>query len=110
MKSYFVDEISSTDIRKIRTEVEENAKKSGLDTLFWVEVPEDLLSERQSGHHDCRPHVFAMELGMNWLKMELFVRNLKNMRCSCNAYSTIDQTSFAIGYINGLLERLGVRT
>lgn len=110
MKSYFVDEISSTDMKKIRKEVEENAKKSGLDTLFWVEVPEDLLSERQFGHHDCRPHVFALELGMNWLKMELFVRNLKDMRCSCNAYTTAEQMNFAIGYVNQLLERLGVRT
>lgn len=110
MKSYLIDEISSTDMGRVRDEMERRGLRSGLADIFWVEIPEELLSETQLLHKGCAPHVFAFKLAADRLKLEFFVRSLQDMRCSCNAFFTPPQIRFAMSYADRLLEELGVRT
>ncbi|RJR33781.1 MAG: hypothetical protein C4576_27775 [Desulfobacteraceae bacterium] len=110
MKSYLIDEIPSSDMESIREEMDRTAVRSGLEKLYWIEVPEEFLTEEQLLHKECGPHVFAVELGLNWVRCEFFVRALNNMKCSCNAYATARQTHFAVEKTDRLLEGLGVRT
>lgn len=88
MRAYLIDEISASDMKKITLFLRENSSQSSLEAIFWVEIPEDLLAGIQFEHKDCRPYVFAMEKGDNWVKAEFFVRSLKNMRCACQTYCT----------------------
>ncbi len=110
MKFYLIDEISHPDMEKITKELEKVASRSGLEKIIWVEIPKELLSKTQIDHSECRPHVFALELGPDWIRLEFFVRSLQNMRCPCNGYSTPEQVNFTMNYADRLLERLGVRT
>lgn len=110
MKSYLIDEIPSSDMERIRSEMEKSATSSGLEKLFWVEIPENMLSEIQLLHKGCGPHVFAVELGRNWIRCEFFVRTLNSMKCSCNGYATTRQVHFAIEHANRLLEKLGIKS
>ncbi|RJR38566.1 MAG: hypothetical protein C4576_22115 [Desulfobacteraceae bacterium] len=107
MKSYLIDEISSSDMEGIREEMERKTVRSGLEKLYWVAIPEALLTEAQLLHKECGPHVLAVELGLNWVKCELFVRALNNMKCSCNAYATAGQVHFAVENTDRLLEGVG---
>jgi len=110
MRAYLIDEISLPDMQKITGFLKENAMKSSLDSLFWIRIPDDILSEIQFEHRNCRPHVFAVELGKDWLKLELFVRSLKTMQCTCPAYATPQQKDFIINFAHHMIDQLGIKT
>ena len=110
MRSYMIDEISKPDMEKIDAHLSRHAMKSGLEKIFWVKIPEDILSPVQFQHKDCQPHVFAVELGTDWIKLEFFVRTLKGFRCQCSSYSSSSQRDFICNYADQLVETLQIRT
>jgi len=110
MRAYLIDEIGGQDVERLREFLKEHAIRSSLDQIFWVPVPDDLLSETQYLHVQCRPHVFAVELGPDWIKLEFFVRTLKSMRCECPAYCTPVQRDYILRFADGIIEQLHIRT
>jgi len=110
VKSYLVDEISAADLQRIRRFLREKATCSGLDTLFWVPVPESLLTPLQQEHLSCKPYRFAIETEEKYLKAELYVRTLHDMRCPCQGYCTAEQARFIIEWVNAMLQDLSIRT
>jgi hypothetical protein len=110
MKSYLIDEIPSADVKRIHQFLGTNALSSGIDTLFWVKVATPLLSPIQQKHLPCHPYVFAVETGQNSLRAELYLRTLRDMKCSCQDYCTPQQAHFVIEWVNEMLQHLSVRT
>jgi hypothetical protein len=110
MKSYLIDEIPSADVKRIRQFLRTNALSSGIDTLFWVEVAAPLLSSLQQEHLSCHPFVFAVETGQAFLRAELYLRTLRDMKCSCQDYCTPQQAYFVIEWVDEMLQQLSVRT
>jgi len=110
MKAYWIDEISESDMKRIREYLRANASPSGLDRVFWVRIPEGILSEVQRAHPGCQPHAFALELGAGSIKAELFVRSLATLRCTCPAYATEAQKTHIHSFVDAMLARLGVPT
>lgn len=110
MISYLMDEIPFSHMEKARRFFKENAVASAIEGIFWVQMPDDLLTPTQAEHRTCRPHVFAVELGPDWIKMEFFVRSSQGLRCSCPAYFTPHQRDFAIRYAHSMIEQLGIST
>ena len=110
MKSYMFDEISSSDMKKVRDYLGDATQKSKIKDVFWARLPEDLLNGTQYEHTDCRPYVFAIELGRDWMKFEFLVRNLVNMSCQCQGYGTSQQIDFIMKYADRMITELGIRT
>ncbi|MFH1241000.1 MAG: hypothetical protein V1689_01440 [Pseudomonadota bacterium] len=110
MRAYLIDEISPSDMKKVSGFLREVAISSSLDDLFWVKLPHDFLNGEQFEHRHCKPHVFAVELGFNFVKLELFVRSLKGMRCTCPGYCTEKQLLHVFDFAHGMLDQLGIRT
>jgi len=110
MKSYFIDEIASSDIQRIHHFLSANAMPSGVDTLFWVKLAPSLLTPLQQEHLPCRPHVFAVETGNRFVKAELYLRTLRDMRCPCQGYCTPPQAHFVIEWMDEMLRKLSIRT
>lgn len=110
MRAYIIDEISRSDMEKINSFLKETAIAANLDQIFWVPIPDDLLSDIQFKHSNCRPHVFAVELGSDWVKLEFFVRSLKTLQCTCPAYCSAQQRDYVIEFTHNMIENLGVRT
>ena len=110
MRSYLIDEISSSDMDKISEFLKKNAIKSSLGQILWVRMPDNLLNDIQAEHQDCRPHVFSAELGPDWIKLEFYVRSLKKMRCTCPAYCTDPQRDFIINFAHDMIEQMGIKT
>lgn len=110
MKSYMIDEISSADMEKVQSFLRRHALRSSLDRIFWIQIPDPLLSKIQRKHRECRPHVFAVELGDDWIRLELFIRSLQNLHCSCPGYCNRDQLNFVVEFAQGMVERTGIRT
>ena len=76
MRYYLIDEISHQDMEKVNRYLYRAAMRSELEKLFWVKIPKGLLSEIQFQHIECGPHVFAIEPGTDWIKIEFFIRNI----------------------------------
>jgi hypothetical protein len=110
MRYYLIDEISDKDMEKINTFLIENAVQSEMEGLFWVQIPENLLGPVQTTHKNCQPYLFAVELGMDWLKTEFFIRSQGNLRCTCPAYCTPEQGDFIIQYIDNMIQTLDIKT
>jgi hypothetical protein len=110
MRSYLIDELSPDDMKKLKGFLKQDALKSQLESIFWMRVPEDLLSAVQFQHRDCRPHVFAVELGTQWIKVELFIRSLRGLNCECQAYCTSAQRAFILDFADRAIGDLQVRT
>ena len=110
MKSYLVDEISPSDIKKINEFLDRNAIQSPLEKLYWIQLPANLLSDIQSQHTLCQPHAFSIELGHDRIKVEFLIRSSKNMSCLCQAYCTPRQRNFILGLIDNMITDLSIRT
>lgn len=110
MRSYYIDEIQKNDIERINLYLKEHAERSGVDRLFWIRVPDDVLNRLQWEHEACRPHVLAVELGDTWLKFELFVRNRTNINCACCDYATREQTRFILNFAETMIQALEIQT
>ncbi len=110
MRAYLIDELPPSRIKEIYEFLRKHAIRSNLDQIFWVRIPDDLLNETQFQHSRCRPHVFAVELGPDWIKLELFVRTLKSMRCDCPAYCTPMQRDYIFKFGDGMIEQLKIPT
>ncbi len=110
MRAYLIDEIGNPELERIKGFLAQNAIGSGMDGIFWVKVPSDLLTGAQHLHEACRPHVFAVELGRGFVKLELFIRSLANMRCTCPGFCTSPQRDFVIRFADSMLDQLNIRT
>jgi len=110
MRAYLIDEIPVQEMHQVRGFLEKHAIRSSLDQIFWVRIPDDLLNETQFLHTQCHPHVFAVELGQDWIKLELFVRTLKSMRCECPGYCTPMQRDYIFRFADGIIQQLNIRT
>ena len=110
MKYFLVDEISAADMDKIRGFLKENAVESLMEGLFWVNMPQDSLNKIQSGHRECQPHRFALEMGKNWIKAELFIRSSNNIKCDCCEYCNPSQRNFISNFIENMISELSIKT
>ena len=63
MRQYTVTELSEKDIETIETALREKKLQASIDHLFWIPVPDDLLTPLQKEHATtCGPHVMALEV------------------------------------------------
>jgi hypothetical protein len=115
MRQYLLDEIARKDIPRVRQYLKEHALASSLTDIWWVDLPEDLLSPEQFEHQQCRPYRFAVEVGEpevgdSFVRFEMLIRSRETMRCSCLGYATRQQRDFILAYADRLVEKLALRT
>jgi hypothetical protein len=110
MRAYLIDEIQPEHMQRIKDFLENNTLQSNLDKIAWVKIPDDILSEIQLEHRNCQPHVFAVERGLDWVKLEFFVRTLTNMGCKCIGYCTPPQMNYVIKFAHRMIEQAGIKT
>ncbi len=110
MRQLVLDEISRGDLPRLREYLNDHATAAKLDGIWWVDLPEDLLSPTQYEHRECRPFRFAIELGDDFVRCEFLIRSRETMRCACIDYATRAQRDFILAYADRLVEDLGLRT
>jgi len=110
MRYYLIDEVSLSDLKKVDEFLEQNALRSELEKVFWVEIPKEILNKVQSQHKECQPYLFAIELGNDCIKVELFIRSQKGLQCTCQSYCTPQQRDFIFDFSEKILEELDIGT
>jgi hypothetical protein len=76
MRSILLDELRFNEITEIEKYLKFHTTPSQIEGLYWLLLPEDILSNFQkellSGSG---PFKAAIEIGKNWLKFELLIRS-----------------------------------
>lgn len=114
MRSYLIEDLYPEQFQRIVAALTQRGLQGGLDGIFYLPVPLELLTDVQRGHAaECGPHIMAMEAdsgedGEGLLKLELLVRAQKKLRCECVAYATPAQRAHAIDFLDGLIRQLDI--
>ena len=110
MKQYVIDELRPDDYKKLKDYLDKNFGPSAVEGVYWIPLDEDLLSEVQAEHTECRPFYFAIDLEPNLLVCELLVRTRNKVRCSCINYATEKQRNWIINFSDSIFEKLMIET
>ncbi len=110
MKHYVIDEIRPKDCETLRACLNERYGPCRMGGIYWIPIPDDLLSEAQASHTECRPHYFAVDLEHDRISFEFLVRSQNRIRCSCIAYATKFQRDWLMQLADRLMEELGLIT
>jgi hypothetical protein len=109
MRQFLIDEIPKRQMEEVSAYLAGKTERSGLDKLFWLDLPKDILAPVQWEHQDCGPHYLAIETGKDFLKFELLVRSRKRLRCDCVQYATPAQEAFLLKFAHNLIESLDLQ-
>jgi len=104
MRQFVIDELSREERDNLDNYLKRTAKQGGMEGMFWLPVPDDLLAEAQQGHEECGPFFFGLELAEKKLIIELLVRSQSNLHCSCISYATKAQRDYLLGFLDSMLQ------
>jgi hypothetical protein len=110
MRQLLVDEIPRPKMKAVESYLGEKAVPSGMEKIFWLEIPDHLLSLLQKEHKDCGPHYLAVEVGQAFVKFEFLVRCRNRFRCDCIAFATPDQESYLLEFARTMIRELEITT
>ncbi len=108
MKLYVVEDLTEEHMRALRERLDAMEMGSGMDGLYWLPLPEALLSDLQCAHTECAPHCMALETTADSLRLELLVRARNRLRCDCVSYASPQLREHMVNYLNTLLDELGI--
>jgi hypothetical protein len=109
MRQYVVDELRPQEREKVRDYLGKHSELSDLGGLYWIKIPEDILTPKQREHKECRPHCTAVEVSEPSVKFEMLVRSRQIVRCDCVAFASPEQRAFVLAFADRLLEETGIR-
>lgn len=84
MRHYVIDDMAPGDRKRLAEELARRGYSAGIEGLFWLPVPDRLLTPLQRGHaRSCGPHAMAIEMTATGCDLELLVRARNRLRCDC---------------------------
>ncbi len=88
MRSYTIDSLTPEDCKKLADYFTAKNLQGSLAGIFWLPVPENFLNAAQREHDkQCGPHVMALELEGDCVRLEFLVRAKNALHCSCVSYA-----------------------
>jgi hypothetical protein len=103
MRQIVIDELSPMERDNIDSYLKRTLPQGPMIGLYWLHLPDDLLSAAQQGHEDHGPFHTAVELTGSAVKFELLVRSKSNLHCSCIAHTTPAQRQFILDFIDRMV-------
>lgn len=110
MKQYVIDELRPGDSEKLSHYLRQQFGPPSMGTIYWIPLPETILSGIQSEHKACQPHFFVVDIDASRLACELLIRTRNSVRCNCIGYATQQQREWMIQYIDSLFDHLSIIT
>ncbi|OIN98633.1 MAG: hypothetical protein AUJ49_12985 [Desulfovibrionaceae bacterium CG1_02_65_16] len=109
MRSYLIEDFYPEHLDRVLVALKDKGYAGPLDGIFYLPVPQELLTEAQRAHADCGPHMFVLEaVDEHTLKLELLVRAQKKLRCECVMYATPAQREHIIDFLDAFIRQLDI--
>ncbi len=109
MRQYLIDELSFLERDNLDSYLKRTLKPAGIEGVFFLNLPPDLIGPAQLGHEDCGPFSFSVILEQHSIRFELLVRSASNMHCACIAPATPAQRQFVLDFADRMLAEEMVR-
>lgn len=107
LRIYTIDQLSHDDTAVIHSRFVDMNLKSGLEGIFWLPIPDNLLNQKQNEHKtQCGPYCMALEIDDEAVHLELLVRGLGRLRCECLGPASPVLREHMIGYLDSILHDL----
>ncbi|MBU1568143.1 MAG: hypothetical protein KJ630_21285 [Proteobacteria bacterium] len=103
MRQFVIDELSPMERDNIDSYLKRSIKRGPMIGLYWIQLPEDLLSTTQRDHKEHAPFHLAVELTNTSVTFELLVRSQVNLHCTCIAHATPVQRQFVLDFIDRMV-------
>lgn len=109
MRTYTIDQLEEADIAAINARLLDMELQAGLEGVYWLPVPRDMLTPVQKEHSaSCGPYCLALEVEHNAVHLELLVRGMGRIRCKCLSFASRELRDHMIEYLEGLLTELNI--
>lgn len=109
MRTYRIEDLQPEHVERLARALDARGLGSGMDGLYWLPLPPNLLSADQLEHApECGPHVLSLELLDEGLSLELLVRARGRLRCSCVCYAAPAQRAWGMDTVDALLRELDI--
>jgi len=108
MLQFVIDELNPPKREKAAAYLQEKCLAGPIADIYWLQVPQDILSTEQESHTSCAPFYFSMELLDTSIHFELLIRSSSNLHCSCISYTTPEQRNFILQFIDTMTESLAL--
>lgn len=105
MRQFVIDEVSPMERDNIDSYLKRHLKQGPMIGLYWVVLPEDMLSDAQIGHEDHGPFYTAVEVEDKRITFEFLVRSKSNLHCTCIAHATKEQRDYILNFIDTMLSQ-----
>ncbi|MDD5757736.1 MAG: hypothetical protein PHI06_01490 [Desulfobulbaceae bacterium] len=109
MRQILMNELTNDEIQKAKEFLDATGRVGGVEGLYWLAIPEEMLGGAQLGHEECGPFSFAVEVGDDFVSFELLVRSESNLHCSCTCYATATQREFLLTTMDRMVSEHGIR-
>ena len=110
MKHYVIDEFRPGDFEKLTNFFNEKVGTSEINCIYWIQIPEEILTFEQKTHKNCLPLFFVIELDLNKISCEFLIRTKNSIKCDCMCYANKEQYNWLINYIDAILDSLQIIT
>ena len=109
MRTYSIDQLDEKDIAAITARFTEMGLQAGLDGVFWLPMPPDMLSPVQKEHEErCGPYCMALEVEPDSVHLELLVRGMGRIICDCVSFAAPELRNHMFLYLEDVLTDLGI--
>jgi len=109
MRQYVITDIPPQAMQNMVAALCELGFAASIEQLFWLPVPENMLSPLQKEHlSTCGPYAVALETEGDSLRMELLVRARNKVRCDCIAYAPDELALHMMHWLDGFAAGFGI--
>ncbi len=110
MRQIVIDELSPLERDNIDSYLKRSLKQGPMIGLYWLVLPDELLSEEQQGHDECSPFYLGVEVEQQRVRFELLVRSESNLHCSCISHTNSAQRQYVLDFIDKMVEEEHIRS
>lgn len=110
MRTYTIDQLEEADIAAINARLLDMNLQAGLEGVYWLPVPTNMLTPMQAKHQEkCGAYCLALEVEANAVHMELLVRGMGRITCQCLSFASEELRNHMIRYLEDLLTELNIK-
>ena len=110
MRKFVIDDLSPMELDNIDSYLKRNLKQGPMIGIYWIVLPEDILTNIQKEHKDCSPFYFGVEVEKNAVCFEFLVRSNAHLHCDCIAHATSEQRQHVLDFVDTMLEEEHIRS
>jgi hypothetical protein len=110
MRKIVIDDLSPMERDNIDSYLKRHLKMGPMIGIYWIVLPDEILSDTQKDHTDCAPFYFGVEVEKDLVCFELLVRSNSHLHCDCIAHATSEQRQYILDFLDTMLDEELIRS